>query len=124
MTDASKQSKDSPQKKVGQAFPQEVLDVTGGELLEFFEQLDPEACCPVCKHDISIMAAIKYDEETGQKEFLEQPAIVGMPLHEYPETGATYKTPCFVTSCQKCGHLNYFMVNPVVKWKKSHDNKG
>lgn len=122
MKEPSRPTKRSQSKYAGRPFPQEVLDITGEELLDFFEQLDPDAGCSVCNGDLKIMAAVEYDAEKEAKTYIDRPAIVGLPVHEDPKNGSTWKTPCFVVNCEACGHIHYFMVNPVVKWKKEHGN--
>lgn len=127
MSDKIEQAQESKGK--GKSTPQspftpDMLAITGEDLIEFFEQMDPEPCCPVCKRDMKVMAAVDFDEEGNPKGFRKRPALVGVPIHEDPEHNVEFKTPCFAISCSNCGHLAYFMVNPVVKWKESHGRKG
>ena len=101
-------------------FPDEYLELTGDDLLKFFGQFDPELQCPMCKSDMGIMAAVKPDDEGHPGEYLNSPALVGMPAHEIPEKSLIFKTPAIPMKCEACGFLSFFSADVILKWKKKH----
>lgn len=102
-------------------FPKVVRDITKEDIELFFEQIDKEIACPICSSELEVMAAVG-EQKNDDHEFLPNPAIAGVVVHEAPESRLEYKTPAFVMQCIKCGFLNYFSVSHIVAWKHENDN--
>lgn len=100
-------------------------ELTIDDVITFFDEVAPEAKCPICGNDdLLVHAGVGFDSEGQPHPDVSRFAMVGMVVHEIPSKGATIKQAAITSSCPRCGHLSYFLADNVLKWKKSNGSEG
>ncbi|WP_404466237.1 hypothetical protein LG331_08090 [Vreelandella aquamarina] len=112
------------EEKVTSSFPQEIMEIRGDEVTEFFSQFENDAVCPLCGHDeMELMAAPEYEEDGKVEGFSDRPAISAITIDERPDIKRGMKSPAFSLSCTRCGYFSYVLVGKFLAWKRKNEAK-